>query len=94
MNQKRRNEIKKATEMFHSKLDGILSEYKENLEGILEDEQDSFDNLPESIQYSEKGDSMEECIDSIQTVIDNLELDAVWENIEADGMFETCGIEW
>lgn len=38
-----------------------------------DEEQDAFDNLPESFQYSERGEQMEEYISDIEEAFDNLE---------------------
>ena len=43
------------------KLDKIWS----ILEEVIEQEQEAFDNTPESIQLSEKGEAMEENIDTL-----------------------------
>lgn len=46
---------------------------KIELESIRDEEQECFDNLPESIQYGERGDAMQENIDDIDSEISNLE---------------------
>lgn len=45
----------------------LLEEASGRLEEIQNDEQDAFDNLPESLQYSTRGDSMQEAIDTMET---------------------------
>lgn len=72
MNNARRKEISKAISM--------LEEAVAILANVREDEEMAFENLPEGIQMSERGDTMQEWIDtltdaedSIQDVIDNLE---------------------
>ena len=57
-----------------------LEEQKEELESIQCEEQESYDNMPESLQYSERGEAIEENandLDSyafdLQDVIDNLQ---------------------
>lgn len=64
MNKIRRKRIENAIE----KLEKIMAEF----EDIRDDEQDCFDNLPESLQYSERGETMEEAIDVLDTVLDNI----------------------
>lgn len=57
-------------------LDEILARLQEcmaDLEYIKDDEQEAFDNLPESIQYSEKGEIMEEYVSDIEYVISDLD---------------------
>ena len=39
-----------------------LGTLKEQIESVSEEEQEAFDNLPESIQYSERGDAMSDYI--------------------------------
>ena len=36
------------------------------LDDIITEEQESFDNLPESLQYSEKGETMETYIEQME----------------------------
>jgi len=42
------------------------------VERAKDEEQDSFDNLPENLQSSERGEIMEEAIDELQTAIDSI----------------------
>lgn len=54
----------------------IAEQIKENLsqlQTLQEEEQECFDNLPENLQYSEKGEAMEQCADDLQNMIDNIE---------------------
>lgn len=46
---------------------------KIELESIRDEEQECFDNLPEGIQYSERGDAMQENIDELDDEISNIE---------------------
>lgn len=76
MNNSRRKQIhdvaKKLTaayETFSSAVQESLSE----LEDITSDEQDAFDNLPESLQYSDRGEAMQEAIDNLETACQSLE---------------------
>lgn len=64
MNKQRRKEIEKAQD--------IILEAKDMLESAMEEEQDAYDNLPESIQDSERGEEMQSYIDILQEVVDNL----------------------
>lgn len=45
----------------------------EELETIKDEEQEAFDNLPESIQYGERGETMEENVDELDSIITDLE---------------------
>ena len=55
-----------------------------DLEYIKEEEQESYDNLPESLQYSEKGEQMQENVDDLDYVISDLDqvIDSVNEIID------------
>lgn len=71
MNKERRKNLEKVQEK--------LLEVQADLQWIREEEEDAFDNLPESLQDSEKGESMQEAIStmeeidsSIQDAIDSL----------------------
>lgn len=56
-----------------------LMDAQEELNAIQDEEQEAFDNLPESLQYSERGDSMQEAIDAMDSALDDL--DSVIESI-------------
>ena len=60
MNKIRRKQIQEASELI-AKAQGII-------ESVKDDEQEAHDNLPESIQYGEKGQQMEEYIDMLDKV--------------------------
>lgn len=52
-----------------------LESVKNDLVSVREEEQEAFDNLPESLQYSARGDAMEEAVsemDDIESDIDDL----------------------
>lgn len=57
-------------------LGGIIYDLEtvtEKLTNIGEEEQECVDNLPESLQYSEKADKMQEAIAYIDAAINNVE---------------------
>ena len=94
MNNSRRKAIEKLTTEMKEKLEDVLVTYSERLQEILDEEQECYDNLPEGIQYSEKGETMEECISSIESVVDmTSDTDNVLDNLYINEMLETCGIE-
>ena len=64
MNKQRRKRIMECI----NKLEQIQYE----LEAIRDEEQGAFDNLPESLQSSEKGEVMEEYIDYINDADDTI----------------------
>ena len=65
MNNARRKEIEKIT--------ADLEAIKERIEALQEEEQDAFDNLPESIQHGERGDKMQSAIDNLEYAADNIQ---------------------
>lgn len=65
MNNKRRMEIQRVIE----KIETINS----LVEDILSEEQDAFDNMPESLQGSERGEISEAAQESLEATINALE---------------------
>ena len=43
-----------------------LNEIKDKLESMMDDEQDKFDNMPEGLQESERGEAMQEAISCLE----------------------------
>ena len=68
MNNPRRTQLRTALTM--------LREVQEIIELMAEEEQDSFDNLPEGIQYSERGELMEEYASRLEDIADEIESQA------------------
>lgn len=86
MNNSRRNQIKCEINLIHEKmaiiekctftktfLDEDFSIDVCELESIKEDEQNAFDNLPESFQNGERGEQMQLAIDSIDSALSQIE---------------------
>ena len=65
MNKERRNKIKKIIQE--------IERIKNNLQTILQDEEFAFDNMPENLQSSMRGEESEEAIECISEAVDNLE---------------------
>lgn len=65
MNNKRRKEI--------SSISSILEDAKSRLSTVIDDEQEAFDNMPESLQGSERGCESEEALDSMNDALDSIE---------------------
>lgn len=65
MNKARRAHIKEIC--------GQLKALSEDLGGILDEEQDSFDSIPENLQDSERAQESEDAIDNIDDAIVSLE---------------------
>ena len=49
-----------------------LRQANDDLQKILDDEQDYYDNIPENLQSSLRADTSEEVIDELTDAIDNL----------------------
>lgn len=65
MNKERRKQLQEVVNK--------ISEAHDLLDEILSDEQDAFDNMPEGLQSSERGETMEEGIYNMEEARDNLE---------------------
>jgi hypothetical protein len=65
MNNERRKAIAAIAEQ--------LTELREAIELIRDDEQEAYDNLPESLQYSERGERMQTAIDALINAASELE---------------------
>lgn len=64
MNKERRNRLSEVSNMIGDVIDEIAD--------IMEEEQEAFDNLPESLQFSSKGDKMQDYVDMMQCIMNNL----------------------
>ena len=64
MNKQRRNSIKNAVDKL------ILA--KELIEDIKSEEENAFENMPENLQCSMRGEESEEAIDTLEEVVDQL----------------------
>ena len=86
MNKQRRKAINKIIEELENIQTTFDAELREALEEVRQEEEEALENLPESLQESEKGERMQSAIDllndsdyelssvvdSIQTLIDYL----------------------
>lgn len=75
MNKIRRKEISRAI--------ALMAQAREILEYVRDEEQEAFDNMPESIQSSERGETMEDYIYTLEDVLSNLETDALQDIVDA-----------
>lgn len=64
MNKQRREELLDVSQ--------LLDEAMDRLEEIRDDEQDALDSLPESLQYSARGDAMQDAIDTLEGFADEI----------------------
>ena len=65
MNQKRRDAI--------AKLALILDDVKSQVETLLEEEQEYYDNMPEGFQNADKGEAAQSAISALEDAVSNLE---------------------
>ena len=65
MNAERRKEIEKAV--------ALMNEAQSILESCRDDEQDYHDNMPESLQNGEKGETAQAAIDGLENAIGQIE---------------------
>lgn len=65
MNDGRRRRLRSILKVLEPTLD--------TLEAIRDDEEMSFDNLPDPLQCSERGDSIMECCDNLNDAVYSLE---------------------
>lgn len=77
MNKARRKEIAKAIELIEEAY-GIL-------DMVRDEEQEAFDNMPEGLQGSERGEQMEEYIYTLEEVLESLDTEEL-QNI-VDGYY-------
>lgn len=54
-------------------LAATITDIKDALETIRDEEQEAFDNMPEGLQQGDRGQAMEEAISTLDSAIDDLE---------------------
>ena len=75
MNRIRRKSLRTTLGQM-DELSTVLETVKEALQDVLNEEQEAYDNLPEGLQESDRGQQMQEYIDALEGVVDSLgELD-------------------
>ncbi len=60
MNKQRRKQLEKSS--------GLIDEARGIIQGVLDDEQEAYDNLPENFQNGERGEEMAGHIESLEEV--------------------------
>lgn len=65
MNRQRRRELQKVAM--------LLGSARALLETVTDEEQEAYDNMPEGLQYSDRGEAMSEGLDSLAEMLDSLE---------------------
>ena len=74
MNKQRRKQIAAAME--------LIEQAQAILEEVIAEEQEAFDNLPESLQTSERGELMEEYIYTLESFQDGLDTSELQEIVD------------
>ena len=74
MNKVRRKELARVVD--------LLDQARDLLETIRDEEQEAFENLPESIQCSERGETMENCIGTMEEMLDYLDTGELQEIVD------------
>ena len=64
MNTARRKQLKQAAE--------LLSQAQAIIESVRDDEQYEYHNMPESLQYSERGERMYENVAALDTMLEDI----------------------
>lgn len=65
MNQSRRNQLRDIQQQ--------LQDIYERLDILCNEEQEAYDNMPESIQDSARGDAVQSAIDTLESVRDQVQ---------------------
>ena len=73
MNKARRKDLALIVAKLEQ-LDALREEIREDLAAVLDEEQEALDNMPEGLQESEKGQQMQEYIDTMENVTGELDL--------------------
>lgn len=74
MNKLRRKRIAEAID--------LIERSREILEAVAEDEQEAFDNMPESLRCSERGEAMEGYIYTIEEFLDAMDTDELQDIVD------------
>ena len=64
-------DLKKTTK--HNFIDNYIDFIKDEIEDILWEEDDAYNNMPENLQYSIRGEESSEAIDNLQEAVDKLD---------------------
>ncbi len=73
MNKARREYIERTEEALRSLIDNNIADLLNDIEEIRGAESDYWENMPENLQDSEKGQASQEARDNLQSAFDDLE---------------------
>jgi uncharacterized coiled-coil DUF342 family protein len=83
MNAERRKAIGKLVDQI-DKLKGQIEDIHNEADNLLSEEQDYFDNMPESFKNSDRGETAQAAIDALSQAVEELgsvDLDAAIDNL-------------
>lgn len=86
MNNERRKRLDEIKERISSIMNELTGDIEDQLQSIRDEEQEYYDNMPESIQNGERGERTQQVIDSLDEAISDLEsldVESITSNIEA-----------
>lgn len=72
MNNARRKQIASIKEKL-AEFVSLRDQIAEAIQLVMDEEQEAFDNLPDSLRDGTKGDAMQEAINSLSTALDEIE---------------------
>ena len=83
MNAQRRKDIQVGIDKMNDAM-ALLEESKSIFETASEEERDAYENLPESIQESERGCAMEEAADNLDDIVSSIDdyISEITESVE------------
>ena len=76
MNNNRRKEISRIIEEIESAVSTAkekLEELQSSIESVRDEESGCYENLPEGIMYSERGEAMEQAVDNLDNAASSIE---------------------
>ena len=79
MNKQRRKGIDQIINMLEN-ID--LEEIKDSIQDIIDEEQETFDDMPENLQQSERAEAMEDAINSLEEAQSDLDGDIMQDIID------------
>lgn len=72
MNKQRRKEIQAIRDKLED-LTSKIAELRDGIDTIKDDEQEYYDNMPESLQSSDRGTAAEEAVSHLDTALEALD---------------------
>lgn len=88
MNAKRRNAIESVINELIERFEEIKAEAIDQLSEIRDEEQEAYDNLPEALQDSARGENMQDYIDALEEFMSDLD----YMDIDTSELFEELGL--